>query len=118
MSIQCENCGAFYRGSVSPYQKFVKCQHCGSALKVPSDKLDGTSKKTIITETVVEACKTFKIDEFAKFLTKRGITTYDPVSGILKLGPQQVCINDEGTVEGPEPLRSRVERWIQTYMSS
>lgn len=118
MSLQCENCGAFYKGSISPYQKFVKCQHCGSIIKTPSDAPGGEVKRVIIAETVVEPCKVFKIDEFAAFLVKRGIKTFDPVSGILKLGLQQVCVSEEGAVEGPEPLKHRVERWIQDFMSS
>jgi phage FluMu protein Com len=117
MSIRCNNCGAFYRGSVSPYQKFVKCQHCGSVIQITKNE-ENKGRKVLIRETVVEPEREFKMDEFAAFLAKRGIKTFDSVSGILQLGLQQVCVNGEGSVEGPEPLKLRVEKWVQDFMSS
>jgi len=118
MSLRCQNCGAFFKGSVSPYQKFVKCQHCGSVISVLSDSPDGAVKRVVFTETIVEPRKVFSIEEFAAFLNKRGIKAFDPVSGILKLGSQEVCISAEGAVAGPEPLKLRAERWVQNFMSS
>jgi DNA-directed RNA polymerase subunit RPC12/RpoP len=118
MSLRCQNCGAFYKGSISPYQKFVKCQHCGSMIKAVDDTAAGEVRAVLVTETAAKPSKVFTLDEFAAFLAKRGIKTFDPVSGILRLGSQQATVSQEGAVEGPEPLKLRVERWVQTYMSS
>jgi len=117
MSLRCENCGAFYKGSISPYQKLVRCQNCGCIIKIYPDE-STLKKRVLVREVVVEPCKTFKIDEFAAFLIKRGIKTFDPVSGVLKLGSHEVYVTKEGVVEGPEPLKSRVEKWIRIFMSS
>jgi len=118
MSLRCQNCGAFYKGPISPYQKFVKCQHCASIIKVADDTTTGEVKTVIVTETATKPSGVFNLDEFAAFLAKKGIKTFDPVSGIIILGSQQATVSQEGAVEGPELLKLRVERWIQTYMSS
>jgi len=116
MSLRCENCGAPYKGSISPYQKFVKCQHCGGTLKVNPDE-STREKRVLVREAIVEPRKAFKMDEFAAFLIRRGVKTFDPLSGVLKLGSHQVYVSEEGAVEGSEPLKSRVEKWIHIFMS-
>jgi len=118
MSLRCENCSALYKGPISPYQKFFKCQYCGGITKIARNESSGEIRKVIITETVVGPSKDFKIGEFAAFLFKRGVKAFDPISGILKLGSQQVCVSEEGAVDGPEPLKLRVEKWIEDFMSS
>jgi hypothetical protein len=118
MSIRCEHCGAPYKGPISPYQRFFKCNYCGCITNIGRGETKGDVKRITVTETVVGPSRTFKITEFAVFLSKRGIKTFDPVSGVLKLGSQEVCINEEGAVEGPEPLKVRVEKWINDFMSS
>jgi hypothetical protein len=118
MSLRCQNCGAFYKGPISPYQKFVKCQHCASIIKVVDDTNVQEVKTVIVAETATKPNKVFTLDEFAVFLVKRGVKTFDPVSGVLRLGSQQASVSQEGAVEGPEPLKLRVERWVQTFMSS
>jgi KaiC/GvpD/RAD55 family RecA-like ATPase len=72
----------------------------------------------VVTVTLVGPTKVFNICDFAAFLYKRGIKAFDPVSGILKLGSQEICITDEGVVDGPEPLKLRAEKWIEEFMSS
>lgn len=117
MSIQCESCKAFYKGPISPYQKFVKCPYCNSIIKVNPDESTPGEKRLLIREVVVEPRKTFKTDEFAAFLIRRGVKSFDHVSGVLKLGSKQVYVSEEGAVEGPEPLKIRVEKWIHIFMS-
>jgi hypothetical protein len=118
MTLRCENCNAPYKGPISPYQKFFKCQYCGSITKIARDEPSGETRRIVVTETVVGPSKTFKICEFAAFLLKRGVKTFDPVSGILKLGSQEVCVSEEGAVDGPERLKLRVEKWVEEFMSS
>jgi hypothetical protein len=117
MILRCENCNAPYKGPISPYQKFFKCQYCGSITKIARDESSG-EMRIIVTETAAGPSKTFKICEFEAFLLRRGIKTFDSVSGILKLGLQEVCVSEEGAVDGPEPLKRRVEKWIEDFMSS
>lgn len=117
MNIQCQNCGAFYRGPISSYQKFVKCPYCDSIINVAPEESPDRKKRLLVREIVVESSKTFKINEFADFLVRRGVKTFDPVSGILKVGSQQVYISEEGAIEGPGRLKSRVEKWIAEFMS-
>jgi DNA-directed RNA polymerase subunit RPC12/RpoP len=117
-TLRCGECGAPYKGSISPYQKFVKCPYCGAVIKVESNEQPGKVKKVrLIEEMVIQENKTFDINEFALFLNKIGVKTFDPVSGILQMGTMEVRVTGEGAVEGTEPLKSRVEKWIQKYMS-
>lgn len=117
MNIQCQNCGAFYSGSISSYKKFVKCPYCDSVIDVNPGEQSSKKKRLLVREVIEESSKMFKINEFADFLVRRGAKTFDPVSGILKVGSQQVYISEEGAVEGPERLKSRVEKWIAEFMS-
>ncbi|MEM5868067.1 MAG: hypothetical protein QXG39_09150 [Candidatus Aenigmatarchaeota archaeon] len=118
-TLKCGVCGAPYTGPISPYQKFVKCLYCGSVIELGQSALDGTLKKVRLIEEVIikENNKVFDLNEFALFLDRIGVKNFDPVSGILKIGPMEVRVTEEGAVEGAEPLKSRVEKWIQKYMS-
>lgn len=105
MSLKCKNCRAVYNGNISPFSKFVKCPYCSCIIVVPS------TGKCEVTE-----CKEFNLELFKVFLNKRGITTFDTVSGILRLGNEEVTVNKDGTVFGSKRLSSRVERWLQKFM--
>jgi hypothetical protein len=61
--------------------------------------------------------KDFNRFEFQVFLNRRNVNMFDPVSGIVKVSGTEVVVNEDGSVEGPEPLKSRVERWIRDFMS-
>ena len=118
MSLRCENCNALCKGPISPYQKFFKCQYCGCMTKVVCGESMGETRRIVVTETVVGPSKAFNVDDFAAFLLKRGIKAFDRVSGILRLGSQEVCVSEEGAVDGPEPLKHRVEKWVEDFMAS
>lgn len=105
MSLECKNCGAVYKGSISPFSRFVRCPYCNSVIVVPcAEGREATARKE------------FNIEEFKAFLVKRGINTFDTVSGILMFGNQEVTVNEDGTISGPKPLRSRVEKWVYKFM--
>ena len=108
MSLICENCKAVYKGKISPYSKFVRCPYCDRVIVVQSVRPEGQ-------EAI--AHKGFSIEQFKEFLAKRGISDFDPVSGILRFGNQEVIIDEEGTISGPKPLKSRVEKWLHKFTS-
>jgi repressor of nif and glnA expression len=115
LSLVCKNCKAIYKGKISPYSRFVKCTYCDSVIVVPS-----TEHKTDTARLANEkniTCKEFSTEQFEAFLVKKGIKTFDKVSGILKFGNQEVVVDQDGTISGPEPLRSRVEKWLHKFMS-
>lgn len=106
MSLKCQNCGATYKGKISPFSKSITCPYCYSAIVVSSAG-----------PVEAGARKEFDIEQFKAFLGKRGISTFDTISGILKLGNQEVVIDGDGAVSGPEPLRSRAEKWLYKFMT-
>ncbi len=108
MSLICENCKAVYKGKISSDSKFVRCPYCDSVIVVPSARAEGQE---------VIAHKEFSIEQFKAFLAKRSISDFDPVSGILRFRNQEVIIDQDGTVSGPKPLKSRVEKWLHKFMS-
>ncbi len=114
MNVICENCGATYKGPISPYSKFVKCPYCNSVIQISKEV--GTVAKRVVYEEVVST-NDFNINKFASFLYERGIKSFDPISGILSLRNQEVTVNGDGSISGPEPLKSRVEKWVQIFMS-
>lgn len=118
MSIRCEHCGAPYRGSISPYSKFVTCENCGCAIRVSAETQARTIKKIVYEEERVLPQKIFNINEFERFLVRKGIKAFDSTSGILKLGSHEVLIKPDGSVEGSGRLKPRVEKWIQEFMAS
>ena len=105
MSLECKNCGAVYKGNISPFSRFVSCPYCNSVIVVPS--AEGRE---------ATACKEFNIEEFKAFLAKRGINNFDTVSGILRFGNQEVTVHEDGNISGPKPLRLRVEKWLYKFM--
>jgi len=106
LSLVCENCGAVYKGKISSYSKFVRCPYCDSVIMVSP-----TSHKTD------SAQKEFNIEQFRTFLSRRGVNTFDPVSGILQCGNQEVAVDADGAISGPEPLKSRAEKWLHIFMT-
>ena len=106
MSLVCKGCGAVYKGNISPYSKFVKCPYCDSVIVVPGAE-----------RPQANAGKEFSLEQFKTFLAKRGISTFDTVSGILSFGNQEVTVHEDGTVSGPKSLKSRVEKWLYKFMS-
>ncbi len=106
MSLICKNCKAVYRGKISPYSKFVRCTYCNSVIVIPGAE----AHKDI-------ARKEFNIEQFKTFLAKRGISSFDTVSGILRFRNQEITVDEDGTISGPEPLKSRAEKWIYKFMS-
>lgn len=118
MSVKCEHCGAPYTGNISPYSKFVTCQNCGCVIRVSAKTQARTIRKIVYEEERVLPQKLFDIKEFERFLARKGIKTFDSTSGILKLGSYKVLVKADGAVEGSGRLKSRVEKWIQEFMSS
>lgn len=112
MSIICENCKAPYAGPVSPYSKFVKCPYCNCAIKISKD--DKTKSKNTVSGTSIQD---FNLNMFEEYLNKRGYRCFDPISGIVKLRNQEVIVSSDGSVTGTNPLKSRVEKWINDFMS-
>lgn len=118
MSLRCENCGASYKGPISPYTRFVKCEYCGNVINVSENKsrTQPIVKPVAVYEEPGSARKTFSLEGFNSFLVRKGVKTFDSVSGILRLGNQEAIVYEDGAVSGPEPLRSRVERWVHEFM--
>lgn len=105
MSLECKNCGAAYKGSISPFSRYVRCPYCNCVIVVTSPQ-----------GSEVTVHKEFSIEHFKAFLVKRGINTFDIVSGILRFGNQEVTVHKDGTISGKKPLRSRVEKWLHKFM--
>lgn len=106
MSLVCDNCGAVYKGKISSYSKFVKCPYCDSVIVV-----------SVASQETDTAQKEFDIEHFKAFLSQRGVNTFDPVSGILRFGNQEVLVDADGAISGPEPLKSRAEKWLHIFMT-
>ncbi len=104
MSLECKNCRAVYNGNISAFSKFVKCEYCGGVITIANT---GKSEEMDFIE--------FNIELFSKFLRKRGITTFDAVSGILRIGAEEVTISEDGSMSGSKRLRRRVEGWLQKF---
>jgi hypothetical protein len=56
----------------------------------------------------------FCLADFAKFMRTKGYTV-DHCSGLMKMGQAVICINQDGSVDGPEPFRTRAEKWVSQY---
>ena len=105
MSLVCENCGAVYSGKISSYSKFVKCPYCDAVIVVSVGSRDADISG-----------KEFDIAQFKTFLSRRGVNTFDTVSGILRCGTQEVVVDADGAISGPDPLKSRAEKWLHQFM--
>jgi hypothetical protein len=70
-----------------------------------------------VTSIETKPPKAFDLSEFSDFMRKRGYTV-DPISGSVKMGPATIYVNQDGTVEGQEPYRTRMEKWVSEYMKT
>jgi len=105
LSLECKNCKAIYNGNISAFSRFVKCNYCGCVITIANINISEKSDY-----------KAFNIEAFSKFLRKRGINTFDPISGILKIGAEEVNISQDGSISGSKRLRLRVEGWLEKFM--
>lgn len=127
--IKCNSCGAIYKGEISKWTKFVKCEYCGAVIFVSqsSGAVTPLSRNDIHTAEInikkvdfymqQHRAREFSLSEFEKFLRKKGIKTFDPISGVLMIGSQEILINENGVISGPEKFKKMVEKWIEEYMS-
>lgn len=103
-NLRCPNCGAYYKDEVPKWVSYVKCGYCGATILVKAEEKTSASKT-----------KTFEVNGFAKFLAKKGCT-FDPISGMIKMGNVYVQVDERGSVSGPLPQKRTVERWIEEYL--
>jgi len=123
MDLRCDVCGAPYKGQISRWTKFVKCEYCGATISVPQDAFSKVPEVVIKFEEGKEVyvsrsrIKEFTLSGFGDFIRKKGVKTYDPISGVMLIGSQEISISEDGVVSGPKNLRKIVEKWINEYMS-
>lgn len=120
--LRCPKCGAHYTKKVPEWVTCVQCDYCNTAILVQRKSLDTQVHETvvikeIVREAVVEPSKVFVLAEFSKFMKQKGYIL-DPISGLLKMGQIIISISEEGLVEGPEPYRTRAEKWLAEYMKT
>jgi DNA-directed RNA polymerase subunit RPC12/RpoP len=118
--LKCPKCGAHYKKTVPEWVTCVQCEYCRTAILVQRKNSDSRGServvvKEIVRETVEKPPKVFCLTEFSEFMRQKGYAL-DPVSGLLKLGQIMISISEGGVVEGPEPYRTRAERWLTEYM--
>jgi DNA-directed RNA polymerase subunit RPC12/RpoP len=114
--IRCPHCGAPYRKKVPEWVTSLQCPYCGTAILIPKKETDSKISKIIyVEETSSKPQKSFSLADFSEFMRKKGYVV-DPVSGALKMGTAILYISEEGIVEGPEPYKTRAEKWISEYM--
>lgn len=116
--LRCPNCGAHYTGNVPEWLSYVKCPYCGASIPIPKKETQQQSQQVIVvTPSEAKPKKTFVLSDFSEFISKKGYVM-DPVSGVAKMGSATLYIDENGTVEGPEPYRTKMEKWISEYMKS
>jgi hypothetical protein len=115
--LRCPKCGAPYKQRVPDWVTCVQCSYCKTAILIQKKTGATSTTKIVRIEEVVEEQKTkpFSLAEFSEFMKTKGYLL-DPVSGLLKMGQFVVSVSDDGIVEGPEPCRTRAEKWISKYM--
>jgi len=114
--VRCPQCGAFYKGNIPDWVTSVQCSYCKTAILIDRrDKTTPQVTKVVYVEEVPQ--KSFSLAGFSEFMRKKGYSV-DPVSGLLRMGPAVVCVSEGGNVEGPEPYRTRTEKWIADYMKT
>lgn len=114
----CPNCKAPYKGKVPEWVTSVQCPYCQTAILIPRKENSPKISKVIYIEDVTsKPQKTFCLSDFSDFMRKKGYAL-DPVSGLLKMGPVVLCVDENGAVEGPEPYRTKAEKWIAEYMKT
>lgn len=114
--IRCPHCGAPYKNKVPDWVTSLQCPYCGAAILIPKGETSSRVSKIIYVEEVTpKPQKTFSLIDFSEFMRKKGYVV-DPISGALKMGTVIVYISEEGIVDGPEPYKTRAEKWINEYM--
>ena len=116
--LKCPRCGAYYTGHVPDWLSYVKCTYCQTSIPIPKGGMQQQPQQVIVVApTESKLKKTFRLQDFSDFISKKGYVV-DAVSGVVKMGPATLYINEDGSVEGPEPFRTKMERWIAEYMKT
>jgi DNA-directed RNA polymerase subunit RPC12/RpoP len=115
--LKCPRCGAHYTKNVPEWLSYVKCPYCKASIPIPKQKITQPQQVVVIAPPEAKPKKTFRLQNFCEFISKKGYTA-DHVSGIVKMGSATLYINEDGSVEGPEPFRTRMEKWIFEYMKT
>jgi len=116
--LKCPRCSAPYRKKIPEWVTCIQCENCGTAILIPRKETSSQVTKVVYVEEVVKKPqKVFCLAEFAEFMRRKGYTL-DPVSGILQMGTVVLSISEDGVVEGREPHRTRIEKWIAEYMKT
>jgi hypothetical protein len=115
-ALRCPSCGAPYKGRVPDWVSYVKCSYCDCVIPVPKKEPPSQPQQIIaISAYATRPPKTFDLSEFSVFMKRKGYDV-DPVSGGVKMGSATIYISVDGIVEGPEPSRTRMEKWVSEYM--
>ena len=116
--LKCPSCGAPYTAPVPFWLDYVVCSYCNGA--VPTNRSERAESTGGRPEQLRSAgLRRFEPESFQRFLqTRKGVRTFDPVSGVLVLGVSRIEIDGSGLVTGSEPARTRVERWVGEYLST
>jgi DNA-directed RNA polymerase subunit RPC12/RpoP len=115
--VLCPHCKAPYKGKIPEWVTTVQCPYCQTAILIPRKQNDLKISKVIYVEATPKSQKAFCLSGFSDFMRKKGYAL-DPVSGLLKMGPVILYVEEKGSVEGPEPYRTKAEKWIAEYMST
>lgn len=113
---RCPNCGAYYKKAIPKWVSYVKCEYCGATIPVPSTDNQSPIDTVVVYVSPRSKKKEFDLREFCIFLSKKGFNA-DPGSGAVEIAGAVVYVDEEGNVEGPEPYRTKIEKWIYTYMN-
>lgn len=115
--LRCPNCGAYYKKEVPKWVSYVKCEYCGATIPVPSPN-DRSPIDTVVVYVSPQPKKKkeFDLREFCIFLSKKGFNA-DPGSGAIEIAGTIVYVDEEGNVDGPEPYKTKIEKWIYMYMN-
>ena len=116
--LRCPRCGANYSGNVTEWLSYVKCSYCGASIPIPKKEMQVPQQVIVVAPPEDKRKpKKFVLCDFAEFISKKGYSM-DPISGVVVMGPATLYINENGTVEGPEPFRTKMEKWIYEYMKT
>jgi len=116
--LKCPRCSAPYKKKIPEWVTCIQCENCGTAILIPRRETGSQVTKLVYVEEVVaKPPKMFSLVEFSEFMRRKGYAL-DPISGLLKMGSIVISVSEEGVVEGPEPYRTRTEKWIAEYMKT
>jgi DNA-directed RNA polymerase subunit RPC12/RpoP len=115
--LKCPKCGAYYNKKIPDWVTCVQCPYCNTAILIPKKATTQQISKVVYIEEISKPQKTFRLADFSEFMRKKGYFL-DPISGLLKMGSVVVCISEDGSVEAPEPYKTKAEKWIAEYMKT